>query len=536
VLTMLLPATLMGAVFPLGMKLLVPDLRQAGKSVGAAYLVNTLGCVAGALVAGFVLIPALGLKGCLVSLCAFQASLGALFIPGLGLPRRGMVAAVAGAAALSTLAILVALRALPGPNPFDRLVPKAALVEAHRDDATASVSVLRYPSGNHSLRIDGFEATADTVGAGYMAMMTHIPMLLHPDPRRLLVICFGTGRTAGTGLLYPQARIDVVDVNPAVFGFASFFRAANRAVAESPRAKLIVDDGRNFLLSSSERYDVITSEPMPPTFAGVVNLYSREYYELAREHLAPGGLVVQWLPVHLLTVPESLAVLKTVREVFPETSLWIHGATGIIVARREAPLVLQVTALGERLGDPAIARDLARFGVGGLLAFVDLYTLDPAALARITAGAGAVTDDSPSLEFHPVGRRSHEVTRGGFSADALPFLELTLRERQGVEVPLAGGGADVVAELREGHAAASFASLGDVYLDAGRPDLARAQYVEGAERARRPGDRALFLFALAQLALADGRLEEARRLLDEGLRLRPDNAPALELRRQLGAS
>ncbi len=533
VLTMLLPATLMGAVFPLGVKLLVLDLRQAGRRVGAAYLVNTLGCVVGSLAAGFVLIPAFGLKGCLVALCALQTSLGALFIPALGLPRRRTTAVLAGAAAVVSLAVLVVLRALPGPNPFDRLVPKTAQVLAHRDDATASVSVLRYPRGNQSLRIDGFEATADSSAAGYMAMMTHIPMLLHPEPRRLLVICFGTGRTAGTGLFYSQAGIDVVDVNPAVVGFAPFFRAANQGVAESPRAKLIVDDGRNFLLSTRERYNVITAEPMPPNFAGVVNLYSREYYALARERLAPGGLVVQWLPMHLVTVPEGLAIVKSMQDVFPETSLWIHGATGIIVSRREAPLVIPLATVGERLAEPGIAADLARFGVGGILPFVNLYTLDAATLEQLTAGVAAVTDDRPSLEFHSVASRSQEVTAGGISADALPFLELALSARQAAQLPLASGPADVIADLRDAHAAASFSLLGDLHLDAGRPDLARRQYLAGAERAKRPRDRALFLFALGQLASADGRLEEARRLLDEGLSLRPDNQPALELRRQL---
>jgi spermidine synthase len=535
VLTMLLPATLMGAVFPVGMKLLVLDLRHAGRRVGAAYLANTLGCVAGSLIAGFALIPALGLKGSLVALCAFQATLGALFIPALGLPLRRTLAALAGAAAVVLLAIAVVLRALPGPNPFDHLVPRIAEVEAHRDDATASVSVLRYPRGNRALRIDGFEATADSSAAGYMAMMTHIPMLLHPDPKRLLVICFGTGRTAGTGLLYPGTSIDVVDVNPAVIGFAPFFRVSNRAIAENPRARLIVDDGRNFLLSTREQYDVITAEPMPPNFAGVVNLYSREYYELAREHLAPGGLVVQWLPMHLLTVSESLAVVKTMQELFPETSLWIHGATGIVVSRKEAPLVIQVTTVGQRLADPAIAADVARFGVGGILPFVNLFTLDAASLVRLTAGVRAVTDDAPSLEFHSVTRRSQELTAGGFSADALPFLELALIGRQAVQVPLAAEPADLVADLRKGHAAAAFSVLGDLYLDAGRPDLARARYVAGVERAARPRDRALFLFALAQLARAEGQLEEAWRLLGEGLGEWPDNAPALELRRQLEA-
>ncbi len=528
---LLLPATLMGTAFPLGTKLLVTDLRHTGRRVGAAYLVNTLGCVAGSLTTGFLLIPALGLKGCLAALCVLQAALGALLIPWLGLRRRQQAAVVAGILVVVPLAVLTALRSLQGPSPFDHL-PVGARIEAHRDDASGSVSVVRYQRGTRSLRIDGFEASADSAESGYMAMMTHIPMLLHPDPRRLLVICFGTGRTAGTGLLYPEARIDVVDVNPAVFAFEGFFRIPNREVARSPRARLILDDGRNFLLTSRDRYDVITAEPMPPHFAGVVNLYTREYYELARERLAPGGLVVQWLPMHLLTVPESLSVLRTMQEVFPETSLWIHRATGIIVSRREAPQTLDVGALRSRFADPKLAADLASLGVDGVRSLVNLYTLDPATLARLTARARAVTDDEPSLEFHAVSYRGSELM-GNLAPDAVRCLELVLLGRREARVPLAGAPAEEIADLREAHAAASFAALGDLYLDVRRPDLARLQYLAGVEGARRPRDRALFLFALTQLAQADGRPDEARRLLEQGLALWPDNVRALALRHQL---
>jgi spermidine synthase len=530
-LALLLPATLMGAVFPQGTRLLVTDLRHTGRGVGAAYLVNTLGCVTGSLATGFLLIPALGLKGCLAALCALQVALAALFVPWLGFRGRRVALAAAGSAAVVGLIFAASLRSLAGPNPFDRL-PAGARIEAHRDDASASVSVVRYPGGIRSLRIDGFDASTDGAASGYMAMMTHIPMLLHPAPRRLLVICFGTGRTAGTGLLYPGTSIDVVDINPAVFAFEGFFRSANRDIARSPRARLIVDDGRNFLLTSRDHYDVITAEPMPPRFAGVVNLYSREYYELARERLAPGGLVVQWLPLHLLTVPESLAVLKTMQDVFPETSLWIHRATGIIVSRREAPERLDVGALRSHLRDPKLAADLRSLGIDDVQSMVNLYTLDPPTLARLTERAHAVTDDRPSLEFHAISHRRTALV-GSLWATAARGLEVILRARLDSQAPLTGAPPEEIAELRDARTAASFATLGDFYLDIRRPDQARILYRAGAERARRPRDRALFLFALAQLAQSDGHRDEARRLLERGLALWPDNARALELGRQL---
>jgi len=252
-------------------------------------------------------------------------------------------------------------------------------------------------------------------GAGYMPMMTHIPMLLHPDPRRLLVICFGTGATAGAGLLHPGTSVDVVDINPAVFEFAPYFEAANHGVARHARARLILDDGRNFLLTTTERYDVITAEPMPPRFAGVVNLYSKEYYQLARAHLRPGGFVVQWLPMHLTTFIEALRILRTMQDVFPETTLWLHSGTGVIVSRRDLPIEIDLDRFRQAYGDDALRADLIRLGVPTPWSFATMHALGPEAIRMATAPFRAITDDFPSLEFHRVG--------SGLGRDAASFEE-----------------------------------------------------------------------------------------------------------------
>ena len=403
-LVMLVPATFMGLVLPLGMRLLVDDLARASRQVGSAYLWNTAGSVAGSLLAGFVLVPLLALKGTLLLLASVQVALGWAFLAHVPIPARRRLEVLAASAVLLLAGIGGAAALLAGPSPFDQRLPGGSgppVFEAHRDAIGASISVLRYPAdGTKALRIDGFTAAAEGPAAGYMPMMTHIPMLLHPDPRRLLVICFGTGSTAGAGLLYPGTSIDVVDINRAVFEFAPHFEAWNHGVASHPRARLVVDDGRNFLLTSRDRYDVITSEPMPPRFAGVVNLYSREYYELARAHLSPGGFVVQWLPLHLVKIEEGLSILRTVADVFPETTLWFHDMTGIIVARRDGPIAIDLGRVARAMESAPLRHDLSRFGVRTPTEFVQLYALGPAAIRRAVSGMPAVTDDRPSLEFH----------------------------------------------------------------------------------------------------------------------------------------
>jgi spermidine synthase len=154
----------------------------------------------------------------------------------------------------------------------------------------------------------------------YMAWMGRLPMLLHPAPRRALVICFGTGQTANAVLQEGPERLDVVELNPAVLRMAPLF-ASNHGVLADPRVRAIAMDGRAWLRRSAERYDVVTLEPMPPHFAGVNALYSREFYEIVSARLAPGGIVAQWLPLHLLPPFHAASIAATFRSVFPDAFL-----------------------------------------------------------------------------------------------------------------------------------------------------------------------------------------------------------------------
>lgn len=278
-----------------------------------------------------------------------------------------------------------------------------------------------------------------------MPMMTHIPMLLHPDPHRLLVICFGTGATAGSGLLHSDTSVDVVDINPAVFEFAPYFEKANHGVARDPRARLVLDDGRNFLLTTTERYDVITAEPMPPRFAGVINLYSKEYYQLARERLRPGGFVVQWLPVHLITFDEALRILKTMQDVFPETTLWLHSNTGVIVSRRDFPIGIDLGLLRRGYDHGALRDDLVRLGLPTPSSFATMHALGPEAMRVATAPVGAITDDHPSLEFHRI-RSGLGLYRGPLGFEEARSMELIQRLRAETAPPSLKGATAVEAE------------------------------------------------------------------------------------------
>src|SRR5262249_41996017 len=156
------------------------------------------------------------------------------------------------------------------------------------------------------------------------------------NPKDALVICFGTGQTANAVRQEGPAHLDIVDINQAVFDLAPLFPSNQGVLDDRPRVKAITMDGRAWLRRTQRRYDLVTLEPMPPTFAGVNALYSKEFYDLVSARLRPGGTVAQWMPFHLLDRHQAAAIAATFREVFPGAILWVDPLddTGILLGRK----------------------------------------------------------------------------------------------------------------------------------------------------------------------------------------------------------
>ncbi len=411
---LMLPVTAaMGLCLPLAAAALRGG--KPGESSGRLLFVNTLAGMAGALASAFGLLPWLGLRRALWAVTAAQAVVGALLVQRdrefpAGRRRLGWLAAAVLAVSAGVWASPPALGFPPG---FGTLIPHKAInrelefeVLCYHEGAVATTSVIRErATGARDLVIDGFVAAGEAISADYMALMGSLPMLLHGAPRRALVICFGTGSTARAVAQTQGASIDLVDVNADVFGCAAWFGPANEALLR--RASVYVEDGRHFLARGGPEYDVITQEPMPPYFAGVSALYSVEYYELAKRRLAPGGVLVQWLPMHLVAPEGARAAAAAALAVFPET--WIALApvnkTGLIVCSN-GPL------------DAARRRKAEReLGVR--------FVLSPAGVRRYAGGTAPVTDDRPSLEYTGLDRVY------GVYGDPVKLLERNLKELLG---------------------------------------------------------------------------------------------------------
>jgi spermidine synthase len=386
-LVILVPATLLGAAFP--HVLATANLAEPARAMGQVLAANTAGGIVGALGAAFVLLPGLGLAwgtSLLALLCAGVAiSLGAW---GLGAASAAVVAVVA----FTIPAVHVPWR----EQDAERLL-------YYRDGATATVMVTADAQGGKRLRTNGQYTLGGSAGLFLERREAHLPLLLHPAPRRMLALGVGTGDTAGAARAHPGLELEGVELVAEVLDAARQFAVENGGVLDDPGARFVVDDARSRLLAGSERYDVILSDLFLPWTAGTAALYALEFYELGRDHLNPGGLYCQWLPLHQLAVSDLEMIVATFTRAFPEVQLWVayHRARTPLAALigSATPIRTDAAALRARLADGRLARATARVGLDDAGNLAVLYVAGGQNLRAATAASLPITDDRPRLEF-----------------------------------------------------------------------------------------------------------------------------------------
>lgn len=379
------------------------DESSSPRGWARLYAVNTLGAVAGANLAAWILLPTIGPSA--------SASVAAAFLV-IAAMRQFTLWQTRATLAFMFAALLGALHLVARRDPHEvvgasRSIngPVETLALRHGSDAT--ISVIGFEGGK-ALLINGFFTTAEVADprSHYLDAIGRVPMLLHPDPQRALVICFGTGQTAHAVRDEGPLSLDLADLNAAVFDMADHFDA-NHGVLDDPRVSRHVMDGRAWLRRTTTRYEVVTLEPMPPFFSGSNSLYSREFYELVHDRLEPGGILAQWFPLHLMSPDQAKSIAATFREVFPDAILWFDPDSispngqwdqGILIGRRERGDGSVATPLGREW--PGLRREPIS-GARPLPAEIirRQLTLDPEGLARFTTGARVVTDDNQILEY-----------------------------------------------------------------------------------------------------------------------------------------
>ncbi|MBB2918556.1 fused MFS/spermidine synthase [Cupriavidus alkaliphilus] len=394
------PTLLLGAAFPFVLRVSV-DSRRIGAGVGSVIALNTLGGIAGTALAGFVLVPYLGLVRTLSLLAVAAAAVGVVAVA-LGSGVRP--AARWAVPMLGVLAVIAA--ALAPPDRLATLLARARGGELvfYEEGRGATVAVVEQSSATNRFRrlyIQGVSNSGDAMTSQrYMRLQALLPLIVHNGtPKSALVIGLGTGITAGATLAWPGLERRVVaELLPPVARAVPGFKG-NFGVTTDPRVEIRLRDGRRELLQSPQQYDLITLEPPPPSAAGVANLYSTDFYRLAAARLQAGGLVAQWLPLPTQNDEDTRMLVRSFLDVFPHATLWTTELHEMLLVGSMSPLALDVAQVRARFAQPEVAAALQAVGVRSAAALLATWVTDRAGLDWYAADAPAVTDDRPRIEY-----------------------------------------------------------------------------------------------------------------------------------------
>jgi len=387
------PCLLLGATFPAALQVASRSGRPA-RDTGWLLALNTAGGVVGTLVTGFVLLPTFG------SVRTLGALAIAAGLTGLAATRRPVVIA-------ATACAVVAAMTLPPDHIASLLTLNRGgqgTVLYQAEGAGGTVTVVEQRAGSASFRrlyIDGVSNSGDALTSQrYMRLQALLPLIVHGvEPKAAMVIGFGTGITTGALLPYEGLERRVcAELLPAVVQAAPFFHG-NLDAGGSTHVDIRLIDGRRELLRSRDTYDLITLEPPPPSARGVVNLYSRDFYELAKRRLAPGGVVAQWWPLPTQNTDDSRALVRAFLDAFPHASVWTTELHEMLLVGSTVPMTIEADLVRKRFNQPTVRQALVEVGVASPEALLSTWIGGRDQLDRFAADVAAVTDDRPAIEY-----------------------------------------------------------------------------------------------------------------------------------------
>lgn len=395
----ILPAALlMGLSFPIALK--IAGAREAAgdrpedvaRNVGRVYALNVMGAILGSLAGGFLLLPALGTQRAMVALAALYV-LSGLAVFAVHPQRRRLMPR------LALAVIAFAYAAAHVPDPFDAAYERrhgAGTREMWRDEGVQTAVSVHGNQFERILFLDGLHQANDTFDMVRLhRIIGHLPMVLHPAPADALVVGLGGGATPGAVSQYPDTRVQIVELSDGVRQAARFFAHVNYDILNQPNVQLRIDDGRNFLLLTDRRFDVVTADIIQPIHAGAGNLYSREYFSLVRRVLKEGGLAMQWIGDRPDT--QYKLIMRTFLEVFPNTTLWFNGN---LMVGSVTPLRLSRESFDAKRANPKTREALDAVGLDSFETLRSWFTAGPEEMRRFVGEGPILTDDQPRIEYH----------------------------------------------------------------------------------------------------------------------------------------
>jgi spermidine synthase len=406
-----------GASFPLALAAAGARPGDPARLVGTVYAANTIGAVVGALLFSVLIIPAFGTQDAqrLLIWVALAASAVMLASPPatdartpavrrIGMSLAGLV--IAGAAAASVAPVP------PDVIAYGRQIAtfKGASYLYEAEGLNSSIAVSESEGGIRNFHVSGkVEASTEVHDMRLQRMLGHISALMHPSPQSVLVVGFGAGVTAGSFVLHPGIkRIVICEIEPLIPRMvAPYFTKENNDVVHDPRVEVVYDDARHYILTTDEKFDIITSDPIHPWVKGAASLYTKEYFELVKSHLNPGGVVTQWVPLYQSTEDVIKSEVATFFNVFPYGTIWSNqyatgGGYDVVMLAKPGPLQIDPATLEARLNRPdhsAITDALVQVELGGVDGLMATYAGQARDLRPWLTDAEINTDRNLRLEY-----------------------------------------------------------------------------------------------------------------------------------------
>jgi spermidine synthase len=377
------PATVLwGASFPLALGALAGSKQDPAEISATAYAANTAGAIVGALLFSLVFIPSFGTQHSQQLLVGLSSISGLLLIRGV----KWLIAAVAvgGLLAASVPGIpwqMIAYGHRIAPTlRAVQLYPSSATHLLYRGEGVSeSIAIAESSTGQRSYHVNGkTEATTALEDMRLQRMLGHVPALVHTGPRSILSWGFGAGVTAGSFVLHPDVeRMVICELEPLVPAASTeFFGKQNYDVMKDPRTHIVYDDARHHLLTTKEKFDVITSDPLDPWAKGTAALYTKEFFEVIRDHLNTGGVFAQFVQLYESNEHAVKSELATFSEVFPDATFWSNKVNGqgydLVLLGRTNNEPINIDKVQERLDRADHARVLESIGEVGFHSAVEL--------------------------------------------------------------------------------------------------------------------------------------------------------------------
>jgi spermidine synthase len=406
-------ACLWGAGFPLALAATAERSQDSGTLVGRVYFANTVGGVIGALAFSIVLIPWIGTQDCQRLLIGL-AGISALTVFAPGARSLGKLTAATTVASVVAVVWMIAniapvpwLAVAYGRRMILQLDPGRALYVG--EGRNYSVVISEPPDGNRYFHVAGkVEASTALADMRLQRMLGHMPALFHQDPKSVLVVGFGAGVTAGTFVLHSTVQaITICELEPLVAAAATkYFHNENYDVAKDPRATIHYDDARHFILTSKKKFDIITSDPIHPWVKGTSSLYSRQYFDLVKQHLRPGGIVTQWVPLYESDLATVKSEIATFFDAFPNATVWGNTINGqgndIVLMGQVEPMQLNLDALQDRWNRADYRRVTQSMGAVNFHSVTDVFATYAGRASDLKpwlAGADINDDMSMRLQY-----------------------------------------------------------------------------------------------------------------------------------------